>query len=307
MASKPFRLTCAFLFLGALTFLLLACSKDEQSPTSTAPASPTSTQSPLTPTPVPPTETPVPLAALVNGEGITLNEYQAELARAQAAVSTGSGTQEEVEKHVLDELIDGVLLAQAAREQGFSVDEAKLQERFDQLASQVGGLEALKEWMGKQSYDEGSFKQALARSIAAAWMRDKIIASLPDNVEQIHARQILLYNSNEADQVLGQIETGTDFATLAARYDPIALGDLGWFPRGYLIEPELDDVVFSLEVGEHSPVIKTRLGSHIIKVLERDAQRPLDPDARLVLQTKAIRQWLEERRAQSKIEILLSQ
>jgi parvulin-like peptidyl-prolyl isomerase len=52
-------------------------------------------------------------------------------------------------------------------------------------------------------------------------------------------------------------------------------------------------------------VIKTRLGYHIVQVLERDPQRLLDPDARLVLQTKAIRQWLEARQAQSNIEILL--
>ena len=307
MASRFYRFAHILVLLGAYTLLLLACSKGDQTPTPTLSAPPTSTQNPITPTPVPPTHTPVPLAAIVNGEGITLSEYQAELARLQAAVApTDSNNPEDLEKRVLDTLIDETLLAQAALEQGFTLDDASLQQRLDQLAAQVGGPDALANWMAEQGYDESSFRQALARSIKASWMRDKIIASLPDKVDQIHAQQILLYNSNEADQVLNQIETGTEFATLAASYDPIARGDLGWFPKGYLLEPELDDVVFSLEAGQHTPVIKTRLGYHLIQVLDRDPQRPLDPDASMVLQAQALHQWLETRRGQSKIEILLS-
>jgi hypothetical protein len=40
-------------------------------------------------------------------------------------------------------------------------------------------------------------------------------------------------------------------------------------------------------------------------VLERDAQRPLTPEALRVLQLQAVKDWLKERRSQSEVQILL--
>ena len=253
----------------------------------------------------------MPLAASVNGEGITLAEYQAELARYQTALRTGTATPApgtnlatEDKQRVLDDLIDQTLLAQGAAQEGFKTDEAAVQTRLDQLAAQAGGMQALLAWESTQGYTDQSFRQALTKAMAAAWMRDRITAGVPEAVEQVHARQILLYNEAQADQVLSQIEAGADFANLAEDYDPVAGGDLGWFPKGYLTEPALEEAAFSLQPGEHSSVIHTRLGYHILEVIERDPQHPLDPDARLALQTQAVAQWLAQRRSQSEIKII---
>jgi parvulin-like peptidyl-prolyl isomerase len=51
-------------------------------------------------------------------------------------------------------------------------------------------------------------------------------------------------------------------------------------------------------------VIQTEAGFHILQVIERDPQRPLSPDARLALQTQALKDWLAARRQASQIEIL---
>jgi hypothetical protein len=67
-----------------------------------------------TPTNVPPSATPQPLAARVNGEEITLEQYQAELARYQVEVGTELATEDQ--QKVLDDLIDQILLAQGAVE-----------------------------------------------------------------------------------------------------------------------------------------------------------------------------------------------
>jgi parvulin-like peptidyl-prolyl isomerase len=71
-----------------------------------------------------------------------------------------------------------------------------------------------------------------------------------------------------------------------------------------LTETELEQAVFSLQPGEHSAVIHTRLGYHILEVTERDTHHPLDPDARLALQTQSLEQWLAKRRSQSEIKII---
>jgi len=267
-------------------------------------AQPTDTLTSILPSPtIEPSPTKFPLAAVVNGEDISLSEYQAELSRYQAAIGTELATNNPM--RVLDELIDQVLMAQAASQTGFVVDEALLTERYDQLADRIGGTQALLEWLEANKYSQEEFYQSLRRAIAVAWMRDQIAAQVPEAVEQVHARQILLYNAGEADQVLEQLGSGQDFAELAEAYDPIAKGDLGWFPRGYLLDPKLDEAIFTLEPGSYSQVVQTEAGFHIVQVIERDLQHLLVPDARMALQRQALQDWLEARREQSEIQVLL--
>ncbi|MEN9563508.1 MAG: hypothetical protein RIR73_1752 [Chloroflexota bacterium] len=147
-------------------------------------------------TPEPPTPTPPPSAAVVNGEYITIAEFEAELARFKAA-QTALGltfTDEDANKTILEDMIAQVLLSQAARKENFAVTEADLQLRIDALVSQLGSVDALTQWQSAHGYDDVSFRVALKRSIEAAWMRDKIIAAVPTSTEQIHLRQILTYN-----------------------------------------------------------------------------------------------------------------
>ncbi len=290
------------MILGVLAvFVFSGCSSGlaETSPIETQALASTSTlEDDEAPTPLQPTETPVSLAAQVNGEGITIAEYQAELARYRAAIGTELATEDE--ELVMQELIDQLLMAQAAADAGFIVDEAMVQSRIDQL--DVGG-DALQTWLDEHGYSDESFRDALGRAIAAAWMRDKIVAEVPKTAEQVHARQILLYNSEEADTVFNQLESGADFETLAEQYDPLHGGDLGWFPRGYLTVPELDDVIFSLSPGDYSPVTQTMLGFHIVQLIEKDAAYPLNPNAHRVVQIQVLERWLQDLYNQSEITI----
>ncbi len=305
----PFRLRqfVTLFIIMLLAFSMTACKRNGPGPApSVAPTKSAATPGViLTPTAELPTATTAPLAALVNGEGITLAEYQAELGRFQAAQATPEPGKSapDGKKQVLDNLIDQLLLEQGAKEAGYVMDDAGLQARMDQLSASLGSPQALIEAYAALGYSDQDFRQALKRETAAAWMRDKIISAVPDKADQVHARQILLYNSDEANQILARIQSGTDFASLAAQIDPVKSGDLGWFPQGYLDEPALDQAAFSLQPGAHSSVIQTRLGFHILQVIERDPQHPLDPDARRFLQLRALTDWLEKRRSQSNIQV----
>lgn len=305
MKSKPIRISLAALLLALVGAALLfsACT---QEPTET-PVMPTPEQTPVTPTatrlPPTPTLTPEPLAATVNGEAITLAEFESELARYQAAkpeLEIGASDRQEV----LDNLIHELLLAQGAREAGFNMDEAGLQARLDGLVSELGSEQALQDWLTAYQYSLPSFQLALKRASEAAWMRDEIIAGVSGTAGQVRARQVLLYNSEDAANVLGRLNSGTNFATLAAEFDPVTLGELGWFPRGYLLEPAIEEAAFALQAGEHSQIIETRLGFHIIQVIERQEDRPLEPDALQALRRIAIQAWLASRRSQGQIEVL---
>lgn len=254
-----------------------------------------------TQTPPEPTWTPRPLAAQVDGMEITLAEYEAELAMYQEAA--GRELTEKDQEIVLNDLIDQALLAKEAIRNGFELDDAALNERMEQLITKMGGNDVFETWMAQYNYDENTFGLALQRSLLAAWMRDQITSQTPKTAEQIHVRQILTFDQVEAENVLTQLNAGDSFDNLAVQYDPITGGDLGWFPRGFIPNTELEEAAFDLELNEYSPVIQTPAGFHILLVVERDPQHPLAPGALLVYQANAIQEWLETQRKQSDIKI----
>lgn len=300
-ALKP---THPFLFFASLLFVLMLAACSRANGTADA-AAITPTPVPPTQTPLPPSETPVALAAIINGEPILLEEFNAEVQRYQTAHSA-LGTfpsEEETRRIVLDDLISQVLLAQGAAEAGFTLDDSALQMRLEALAAQAGGAEALRAWQQAYGYSEDGFRAALRRAIAAAWMRDKIISSVPHTARQVHVRQILLYNEDVAQSYYKQLQAGANFEELAIRVDPITRGDIGWFPRNYLASKEVEYAAFRLEIGAVSEIIKSEAGYHILKVLEVQDDRPLSPDALLALQNRALSDWLAERRRQSTINI----
>jgi parvulin-like peptidyl-prolyl isomerase len=249
-------------------------------------------------TPLPPTATSEPMALTVNGEGITVPDFDAEVQRYIAAQNElgNDVPSADAASAVLQNYIAELLLAQAAHANGFMLDNMALQSRIDSLAAEIGGADALSAWENAQGYDERAFRSALKRGAEAAWMRDKIIASVPLTTEQVHIQQILLYNQETAQSFLTQLNNGADFDELALRADPLTRGDLGWVPRGYLLNEQIEAVAFSVEVGQYGDVIATDVGFHIIKVLARDPNHPLSPDALLVLQELALNTWVEEQK-----------
>jgi peptidyl-prolyl cis-trans isomerase C len=269
---------------------------------SLSPTVPTATPS-ATFTPEPPTATPEPLALTVNGEGITVVEFDAEVSRYIAAQEALGKTvaSADATSAVIEDLTAQLLLAQAARAEGFSLDEAALQARIESLAAQIGGPGNLSTWQAEHGYSESSFRSALKRGAEAAWMRDKIIAGVPSTAEQVHVQQILLYNLDMAQSFHLQLNGGADFDELASRADPLTRGVLGWVPRGYLLNKQIEETAFALQVGGHSDVITTDVGFHIVRILATDPARPLSPDALLALQELALRTWIEQQRQQANI------
>ncbi len=173
----------------------------------------TPTPVPPTATPEPPTATPLPAAATVNGEIIPLVQYEAELARYKSAQAALGKTVSDADAAaiVLEDMISQVLLAQGARAAGLTVTDADLQSRIDALAASLGGADQLSAWQSAHGYDDASFRSSLKLAAEAALMRDKIIAEVPVTADQVHARQILLYNDAEAQERAGAIEGWREF------------------------------------------------------------------------------------------------
>lgn len=290
--KNPARKVLVLLFF--LYFIVSACSGGGQAETLTA--------TPILPTrtPFPPSPTPIPTAAIVNGDLITLEEFQEELARYKAAVNRELA--EDDQSLVINDLINLILLAQAAKSDGYQISDTELDTRIANLDTED---QPLADWLANYGFTEASFRIHLKRSLEAAWMRDQIISDVALEIEQVHAQQMLFYSLSAAEITMEELDEGKDFSQLASTYDPQTRGDLGWFPEGYLTIPDLDPIIFSLDIGETSDIIETEIGYHIIKVLDKQENRPIDPAIRQILQEKALDDWLERRWKLSTIDITL--
>ncbi len=263
------------------------------------------------PTPTsPPTATLEPLAVLVNGEGILLADFDDEVARfeaAQAVLGTDLASLGDYRRHVLQALIDRLLLTQGAVDAGRSFDEAAVDAELEAVAQARGGNEAMGAWMADNAYTLDSLKRALREDKLAAMMIEDITQGFSASAEQVRAAHILVATRAEAEELQAQLGAGADFAELArtASLDPStrpAGGDLGWFPRGYLLVLEVDEAAWALAPGESMDIVESALGYHIVRVLER-GEHPLSPDARRFLREQAVQEWLESRRAAVPIEV----
>jgi len=245
------------------------------------------------------TATALPYAIRLGEQGVLIEEYQSEKTRVEsAAEATGvSLTSEEVIARVQAEFVGQLVLASAAYDQGFSLSDSELEH--------VWGQDVFNQWLSENAYTPEMFKNALVRNIAADWQKGQIISTVPDTQEQIHGRQILVRERSTAEQLLRQLQAGSDFKTLAYQYDSLTGGELGWFPRGYLTQPQLDDVVFALQPGEYSSIIETDIGFHIVYIVEREQNRKLSPDAREVITQTAVVEWVNNQLKEAQVEFLV--
>ncbi len=298
-------------FWGLFLLLLGACGRGGGSIPSpakvTATAAPTRTPTNTASPTVTPSPTPLPLAARVNGEPILLAEWEAEVQRLGQATETLGVDWDSLtlQREALKSLIVETLLAQGAEEAGYHPSIHEVQSRYAALVEEVGGEAALQARLRALGYpDTEAFLQALQRAIAAAWMREHIAEQVPQEVEHVQARQILLYTEQEAQTVYARLQQGADFVSLARLYDPETWGYLGWMPRKVWPTQEMEEVIFSLKPGTFSPVLSSPLGYHIVYVIARES-RPLAPWAHRLWVQDALETWIQEAWSRSDIEVLL--
>lgn len=148
--------------------------------------------------------------------------------------------------------------------------------------------------------------------------REQYIANRENFVQpdRLSADHILISIEDRSDEeayergmeVLSRIEKGENFGDLAREYSDDQGsrgkgGSLGYFSRGWMVEP-FETAVFELEEGEISDLVKTDFGYHIIKLIERQPEQQQSFDQvkeQLIAEVKNRRQ--EQVRAQKISEI----
>jgi peptidyl-prolyl cis-trans isomerase C len=86
------------------------------------------------------------------------------------------------------------------------------------------------------------------------------------------ARHIFVLSLEECEQLKEMIEAGADFSKCARRHSVCPSGEnggeLGTINQGQLIR-ELDEVLFSGEVGKLFGPVESRFGYHLIEIIRR--------------------------------------
>lgn len=161
----------------------------------------------------------------------------------------------------------------------------------------------------------GMTREAFDQRVQDAWWRqrleDESVAAVPTSSAQVRARHILVSNAEDAALAKERLEAGEDFVELAAEMsvDPGTKdkgGELGWFPKG-VMTPTFQEAAFALEPGQVSDPVQSPFGFHIIEVLEKADDVPLEPNALTQLKLRAFSTFLANRKEALGVERLLTQ
>lgn len=258
-----------------------------------------------------PTATPnEPLAALVNNKiRVTLAQLNRSVARQlEARTAVGDASPADLKAFtdtVLNALIQQALIEEAAAVQGIVVTDADVEKEFQDYIKAAGGKDKLLALIALDKMSESEWRNGIKSALITNKMRDIVTRGVGTSAEMVHARHILVADQATATTLLAQLQKGGDFVKLAGQFSldqttKLAGGDLGWFPRGQLLQKTVEDAAFSLQPNQTSPPIKSDLGYHLIQVIER-ATRPLDPAMRARLQEATFEAWLQTLVKQSQI------
>ena len=259
------------------------------------------------------------LAARVNGQGISLDPYNRQMAQAQAALVQNGGLnpntpagQEAVKslkQQVLDQMINDVVIAQQADKEGIQVTENDLNARLAQMIQDAGSVERLNEYLQKNQLSLADLCSQVRNQLLGEAMLNRVTAALPANAEQVHARHILVASAQQAQAIREQLLQNKDFVALAKQYSLDEAtkqngGDLGWFPKD-VMDPRFEAIAFQLRPTQISEVVQTQFGFHIIKVEEHEQSRPLPPEVIQNKRQQAFLAWIQAIRGTMKIEQLV--
>ncbi len=249
-----------------------------------------------------------PSAALVNGQPVLLGDYQEETARFEAALAgqgfdleseDGKARLAQMRRQVLDSMIEQVLIEQAATQEGVAISEEELEAAIQESIEEGGGQASFEEWLLTSNLTYHDFKAQFRFQLLALAMFERVTSSVPITADQVHARHIVVNTEEEAQAILAQLQAGDDFAALARERSQDentreAGGDLGFFHRGQLISPEVEEAAFALPPGQTSEVVRSQFGYHVVQVLEKAADRPLPPELLNSLREQAFARWMQE-------------
>ncbi|MFZ5515227.1 MAG: anaerobic sulfatase maturase [Candidatus Zhuqueibacterota bacterium] len=203
-----------------------------------------------------------------------------------------------------ENVIERTLIWQEAQKQNIPVTPQQVAEAFQHLVESDGGEEDFFTRRGLTCRDVAQevemklrvdlFLEALTRDVKRPspdqarkfYLSHLEMFRIPEMVRAAHIVKTVddTHGEDEALRAIQAIERelrdGRPFGEIADRESdcPGNGGDLGYFTRGEMT-PEFEQHVFSLSIGEVSPIFRTVFGFHIARVTDKEVGRPAEFDA----------------------------
>jgi len=239
------------------------------------------------------------MAVIVNGVRIEDETIRLEAERMRPAYEKAFADEEHATREArLQEWARDNAIEQALLEQAAAADPDPLPPEEVEKA-----LEAAKQ-AADSSRTEEELRADTERHLRVSRLMDNVVKDLPEPSEdavrrfyeehkkeflapeRIHAAHIVKHVSASVPPEVAEAElrkaqeelaAGADFAETAVKYSdcPENGGDLGWFPRGQMVE-EFDHTVWKMKPGGVSDIFATRFGFHIVRLIERKTAAPYD-------------------------------
>jgi foldase protein PrsA len=276
--SKKFMV--AFLIVGLLATLVVGCNKGQEISKDEA-------------------------IAKVNGEFISKAKFEKSLAQIKTQYeqqynldfSEGQAAQmlPTIKEKLLDQMIQERVLMQKALEEGIEFTEDEVAERLSEVKAQYKSEENFKKQLKEAGVSLSDVKDNIKKNLLVKRLGEKLTGDIKIDekelkeyfennkkqfvqAEKINASHILVKDKEKANNIKAKLDSGSDFAKLAAEYStgPSAKkgGELGYFSKGQMV-PEFEKVAFDLKVGEISDPVKTQYGYHIVKIADKkEASEP---------------------------------
>jgi len=251
----------------------------------------------------------------------------------------------EKEKNLLRDLIDQSLLVQRGKDMGISV-ETEVVKRLDQIRQQnnLPDMEGLEKAVTSSGTSFEDFKNNIRNSMLTQEVirrevgstiiigRDEVRKYYEEHKnefyrpEQVYLREIFVSTDGKKESEIPELEkkgkgllerarNGEDFGELAKRYSDGTTakngGELGVFQRGQLAK-DIEDLVFKMNKGQVTDVIRTKTGFLILRVEQRfeAGLQPLDKVEGEVMNRiysermePALRSYLKELREKSYVVV----
>ena len=206
----------------------------------------------------------------------------------------GKAKLKQLQQDLIKQLGDNILIAQQARKYGVRVTSKEVENEFNDLVKNAGGMDKVKTTLTKlYGWTIDDFKEKIRQSLVQKKLAEKVTSDAKLNEAA----------KKQAEDVLKQIQAGGDFAELAKKHSSDGSasngGDLGFFGKGQMV-PEFEQAAFALEAGKVSGVVKTQYGYHIIKVTEKKDDQVRA--SHILIKGVDLESWLENVRKQARVK-----
>lgn len=261
------------------------------------------------------------ILAIVNEDVITqqeINELLQNTIQQLQKQDTQLPRMDVLEKQLLEHQIIKRIQLQRAKEIGLTVSDNDLEQTLRRIAQDNHlTMDEFRQVLLQEGTNVNAFREEIRDEILMTRLKEQAIservnvteseidnfledqANSPSANEEYRIAHILVHTSEQMDEAQVEerhkraemaydaLRQGASFAQVSAEYsdaaDAMQGGELGWRPLGQIGSP-FAELLLKMQPGEITPVVRSPIGFHIIRLLER---RKLEKSATIIEQTHA--------------------